>query len=1848
MRRAFWFGALVFALTGMQCTSSSGEGTGGDDSFDAGLPSFDAGGTSEDAGAPDTGPADKTPPTFAGIKSATALSETQVGVTWEPATDDHTAQGTIAYRIYVGSAAGGETFTAPVVVAPAGATGATIAGLHAFQKYFFVVRAVDSSGNEDANVVEASASTLDVTAPTFGGAKTVTGTDAHEVKVTWDPATDNGSAASAVHYDVFASSTQGGENFSSVSVSTAAGATFATVTGLPEAAKVFVIVRAVDESGNHDNNMHEVSGITLDKTPPTFSGLASATTVGTTINLAWADATDNVDTAAGIKYDIFQSTTPGGENFATPTFTTDLGATSFAVTNLSVSTKYYFVVRAHDSANNVDVNTIEKSSTTAASPDVKPPTFAGLVTAVATTDQTIDLSWAAASDDYAQPTEIVYDIFQSTSPGGEAFGAPTATTVAGATNFTVSGLLPVTKYYFVVRARDLAGNQDTNAIEKSATTLADTIPPTFAGLVSATALGPTSIQLSWAPASDDISSAANIKYRVFQAASAGGEAYGSPTINVAAGQTSVVVNGLQPATPYYFVVRAVDEAGNSDTNKLEKNVSTDADVTAPTFGGATGLVSLSATSVTVSWSPATDDVTPSSGIVYLPFLSTTPGGEAFGTPPTPTAPNATSYTFNGLTPNTTYYVVVRAKDVAGNIDTNTTEVSVKSQPDTTPPTFAGASNVGSATDQSLKVSWAAATDNSTPQANLTYLVCMTTTAGGCNGGSFTTTVTIPNGGTNTTFTGLTPSTTYYFVVRAKDAYGNTDTNSVQVSGATIADLVAPTFAGLVTAASNSPTSIDLSWAAGTDDLNSPSQLVYDVYQSATLGGENYLGATYTTAAGATSYKVNGLLPGAKWYFVVRARDQNGNHDSNVVEKTATVQNDTTAPTFGGVTSVTATGLTSLHVAWNAATDNVTPQNQIVYYVCWNTSATACTSAFATNGTSAAGATSFDIAGLLANTNYTVVVRAHDTYNNTDTNVVAITTKTNADVTAPTFAGNPQVIGATATTLTLQWAQATDNYSPQATLQYLVCMSTNPATCTGAFAPTVTLTNQLSYTFNSLVNLQTYYFVVRAKDQAGNVDTNVNQVSAQTVSDSTAPTFAGLSTATVQSDSTIQLAWSAATDNVSTAGQIVYDIYQAASAGGESYAAPSYTSAPGATGYLVTGLTPNTNYYFVVRARDVAGNRDTNVVEKTAKTNLDLVAPTFAGVTGVNVISDSQLQAVWAAATDDTTASAAIKYQVCWAIGNGCTTSFSAMATTAAGATSYTTAVRTLVPNTTYTFVVRAVDAYNNVDGNTATASATTLVDNIPPTFAGASSVSGLTYKTATVNWAAATDDYTVAANMQYAICVTTTNGGCNDASFSATATVTNQTSYSFPALLPNTTYYFVVRAKDQAGNFNTTNQNVQVTATTPQEANAPVFAGLASAGSPTSSSIALSWAAATDDYSSAVQITYNVYVATSPGGQNYLAPNATVAGVAGTNNYTFTGLSPGTAYYFVVRAKDLAGNTDTNTVEKSATTLPTAPTFSPQPTASSITTSSFFLSWGASSTPASTISYEYCVTTVNGACNNFAAGTGTSTGTTASASVTGRAAYTTYYFVVRASNTGGSTYSSQGSVLTNPTPPTMSSIFCNSAHVVSGTADFYYPYNAYPHYANIMWSAATPGSLPLASAPAYDVCYSTSSCSCGNGVGCGSFSVTQTATGNVNGAYLSWYMGTAAPLTANTTYYFRMRARDQIGTTSNIVSVACTTPISATDNVNPWWTTNCNGCHTGTTYPGPWSGAYFVSSNSSAYCAGGYVYIDKTSFSLGGSYIYTKTHSTPPPCGVLMPQGAVTPIDTSLMNTWIRQGARNN
>ena len=102
-----------------------------------------------------------------------------------------------------------------------------------------------------------------------------------------------------------------------------------------------------------------------------------------------------------------------------------------------------------------------------------------------------------------------------------------------------------------------------------------------------------------------------------------------------------------------------------------------------------------------------------------------------------------------------------------------------------------------------------------------------------------------------------------------------------------------------------------------------------------------------------------------------------------------------------------------------------------------------------------------------------------------------------------------------------------------------------------------------------------------------------------------PTFEGLKSATTcipgpigpERTSSYRLSWKAATDNVTPSSKIVYEVYQATAPGGEDFFTPTYTTAPGVTSFTTPALSSAKTFYFVVRARDKAGNEDSNKVER---------------------------------------------------------------------------------------------------------------------------------------------------------------------------------------------------------------------------------------------------------------------------------------------------------------------------------------------------------------------------------------------------------------------------------------------------------------------------------------------------------------------------------------------------------------------------------------------------------------------------------------------------------------------------
>ncbi|WP_452220478.1 endonuclease [Lacinutrix salivirga] len=98
-------------------------------------------------------------------------------------------------------------------------------------------------------------------------------------------------------------------------------------------------------------------------------------------------------------------------------------------------------------------------------PDTQAPTIPTNLVASNPTANSVDLTWAASTDDTAVTT---YDIYTD--------GTFYVTTNSNATSFTVTGLTPETTYAFTILAKDAAGNMSALSNSDSETTLAG--PPT--------------------------------------------------------------------------------------------------------------------------------------------------------------------------------------------------------------------------------------------------------------------------------------------------------------------------------------------------------------------------------------------------------------------------------------------------------------------------------------------------------------------------------------------------------------------------------------------------------------------------------------------------------------------------------------------------------------------------------------------------------------------------------------------------------------------------------------------------------------------------------------------------------------------------------------------------------------------------------------------------------------------------------------------------------------------------------------------------------------------------------------------------------------------------------------------------------------------------------------------------------------------------------------------------------------------------------------------------------------------------------------------------------------------------
>ena len=390
-----------------------------------------------------------------------------------------------------------------------------------------------------------------------------------------------------------------------------------------------------------------------------------------------------------------------------------------------------------------------------------------------------------------------------------------------------------------------------------------------------------------------------------------------------------------------------------------------------------------------------------------------------------------------------------------------------------------------------------------------------------------------------------------------------------------------------------------------------------------------------------------------------------------------------------------------------------------------------------------------------------------------------------DITPPATPAGLVVTGRTTDTIDLDWQTATDNVGVTGYNVYEALPIDPPLGLYGDVKITPTPVSQSYYTVTGIAPGTAHDYYVTAVDAAGNESAHSATVNGITIStDVTRPNApTGLSCPT-KTHNTIDLVWSAATDNVGVTG---YNVYFKS---GSTYYIQSdmpvtQTHWNGTAANSFPAIGPNQAYVYVVRALDAAGNEsfDSGQINVTTPgppppDSTPPAAPTTLAVVGQPTHNTVDLD--WNAATDNVGVTG---YAV-----------YANAAKNHAGLLTQTTYKATgLTPETAYTFTVTAFDAAGNESAESAPATATTGVappppDITPPTAPQECFATEVTARAVTLEWWPSTDNVGVTGYNIY------------EGNTLITVTPIVTTSAVLGDLTPATDYVFSTTAVDAAGN----------------------------------------------------------------------------------------------------------------------------------------------------------------------------------------------------------------------------------------------------------------------------------------------------------------------------------------------------------------------------------------------------------------------------------------------------------------
>ncbi len=751
------------------------------------------------------------------------------------------------------------------------------------------------------------------------------------------------------------------------------------------------------------------------------------------------------------------------------------GTLSFLNTGSKVSpgVTYTYFIRARNSSGTKDSSSLQATAPSTCGGSV-PGSFS-LTSAnpsCSGSNPRITLNWTSSSG------ATTYDVYRNGSLYSPGVPAGTLTFLN-----TGSNVSPGATYTYFIRARNATGTKDSNTLQATApSTCGGSVPGSF----SLTSANPSCsgsdprITLNWT------SSSGATTYDVYR----NGSLY-SP--GVPAGTLTFLNTGsnVVAGTTYSYFIRAKNATGTTDSNTLQAK--------APTCSGGAGPGAFTLTSAAPACSGTSPQITlhwtASSGVTTYDVYRN-------GTLYSPGVPAGTLTFLNtgsNVVAGTTYSYFIRAKNATGTTDSNTLQAKAPTCSGGTGPgafTLTSATPACSGTSPQITLNWTASSGVTTYDVYRNGTLYSPSVPAG--------TLTFLNTGSN-----VVAGTTYSYFIRAKNATGTTDSNTLQAKAPTCSGGTGPgafTLTGATPACSGTSPQITLAWTA------SSGVTTYDVYRNGSLYSPGVPAGTLTFLNAGSN-----VVSGTTYTYFIRAKNAAGTTDSSSRQATAPTCTGTATPLAPTNLLVSTTSSTAITLTWK---DNSTNETS------FKVERRIGNAGWSPIGSQSTNLNFYNDTNLSASTEYCYRVRASNASGDSGPSNEACATTT----AAPEGPGSFTISGSAYCTTTL----------PEMPAVRLSWKVSGGATSYSVFrngAPLPHGTNLGSGergfddTHNVAVGLS-YTYLVRAANANGSTDSNqyIVKVPATICETATPPADPGSLVATATSSSSIRLMWNDQSSN----------------------------------------------------------------------------------------------------------------------------------------------------------------------------------------------------------------------------------------------------------------------------------------------------------------------------------------------------------------------------------------------------------------------------------------------------------------------------------------------------------------------------------------------------------------------------------------------------------------------------------------------------------------------------------------------------------------------------------------------